>query len=382
MPIEIPTVAEITADIINKIESEFSITIPALPQISFFRSFAKVLAGVIWLLYKYGQRIMVNLLPSTADGDQLDNFGRLFKDLLRIKALNFIGTSIFTREAGTTGDIVIQEGHKLKNPAGATYYVLDEITLLDGNPTVIADIQSSDSGTIASMAIGGILTLDPSITNLQDTSIINTITQQASDEETHENYRTRLIERFSQRPQGGAKQDYIAWAKTVAGVTRVFPYDNGFSTAEIYFLRDDDGDENGDRIPDSTEITAVTNAIDASDKIPIGDFLRVLAPNERLFRITITTSAILNTSIKARLKNACINYFNSKVMFVDNNLSEVNCNQINMYLLMGILVQITSNIIGVQIDEVGGDIGIITLYLDRGDVGFLDSSVDITYTVV
>lgn len=385
MAIEPPSIAEIEADIINRIENEFSITLPALPQRSFLRSFSTVLAGALWLLYKYGQRIALNLLPSTADGDQLDYIGELFgDDLKRIAALNFIGTAYFSRIIGTTGDVVIPAGTICTNAAGSTFYTQSENTIPDGVLFSTCNIQSSESNSIAAMVINNTLSIQADIENLDDEATIASVTQQASDQETHATYRIRLVERFAQRPQGGAKNDYIQWAKTISGVTRVFVYDIGFSTVLVYFLRDDDdgGDDNGDRIPNATEITAVKNAIDTANRIPVGAFLYVYAPVERLFRLTITSSTILTQSEQDRLRAAAVQYFNGKVMYIDANISEAGCNLISFGSLMAVLVQIAPTITDVTIDEVGGVSGITLLELGQGDVAFLDSTATITYVVI
>lgn len=383
MPIEVPTLSAIQASLISNFESAFSITIPALPQVSFFRTFSKVLSAPLWLLYTFGQRIMANQLPSTADGDRLDAFGAMFgSSLERIKAVNFIGTATFSREAGTTGDIQISAGTRMENPAGAEYTTLTDATLLDGNPSITLQIQSIVSGSAAAIAVGGTLVRIGTIANLQTGVVIATVTQQAQEGESNTDYRQRIIDRFSQRPQGGAKADYIAWAKEVLGVTRVFPFDKGFSTVELYFLRDNDGSGNGDRLPSAAEITAVENQINTPSRFPVGDFLRVLSPSERIFRLEVQSAVELSFATQDRVTAAAKNYFFSRVMYVDANLSAAQDPIISNAALRAQLVQVSADIIDTTIDEVGGASGISTVTLDRGEVGILDSTVSVVFTVI
>jgi uncharacterized phage protein gp47/JayE len=92
-----------------------------------------------------------------------------------------------------------------------------------------------------------------------------------------------LLLRLREPPQGGAAQDYIAWALTVAGVTRVwvFPNENGAGTVVVRFVRDQDVSI----FPDAGEVAAVQAAEDAER--PITAQVTVVAPTQLAVAFTI-----------------------------------------------------------------------------------------------
>lgn len=96
-----------------------------------------------------------------------------------------------------------------------------------------------------------------------------------ADEESDENLRTRVLERMSAPPHGGAEADYIAWAKEVSGVTRVwvYPLELGAGTVTVRFMRDDDS---GSPIPDAGEVTTVQDYLD--ERRPVTAVVTVVAP--------------------------------------------------------------------------------------------------------
>ena len=82
-----------------------------------------------------------------------------------------------------------------------------------------------------------------------------------SDIEDIESLRERVLFRKSEPPMGGAKHDYVAWALSVAGVTRAWclPHADGLGTIGVLFVRDDDDNF----IPDAAEVQAVQDYIES-----------------------------------------------------------------------------------------------------------------------
>ena len=103
------------------------------------------------------------------------------------------------------------------------------------------------------------------------------------DEEGTEEVRDRLLLRLREPPQGGADQDYEAWALAVAGVTRAWVYPNelGLGTVVVRFVRDNDVSI----FPDAGEVAAVQAAENAER--PITAQVTVLAPTNLAVNFTI-----------------------------------------------------------------------------------------------
>jgi uncharacterized phage protein gp47/JayE len=104
-----------------------------------------------------------------------------------------------------------------------------------------------------------------------------------NDEEGTEELRDRFLLRLREPPEGGADQDYEAWALAVAGVTRawVYPVELGLGTVVVRFVRDGDVSI----FPDAGEVTAMQTALDAER--PITAEVTAAAPTDLAVAFTI-----------------------------------------------------------------------------------------------
>lgn len=326
MAIEIPTIQTIRDRIITDIENEFGQTVPILSR-AVFRVYATIIAGGEWLLYKLAQRVALNILPTTAEGDQLDNFAALFSDLSRQEAAAWEGT------AGTTGTngTIIRAGTIYVGTNNIEYTVTADATIAGGVATIT--IRAKTAGTVGDLAVAAIVTISTRLPDIGETATVATVTTQGQDEESDEDFRARLIDRYALRPQGGSAIDYVTWAKTVSGVTKVWPFTAGASTVDVYFVRENDI---GGRIPDAGEITAVADAINQPDRQPKGAFVTVRAPSEISFNVTVT-NFLGSGSEQTQADAAMVNYFLGREMFVDDNLSRPNSNIVSQFDLASIV---------------------------------------------
>lgn len=117
------------------------------------------------------------------------------------------------------------------------------------------------SGADPSTGTGAALTFEGAYAGV---NAITTVTAAAdgTDREPTEDFRVRFLERKASRGRhGGSVADYIAWAKEIAGVTRVWvkPQGNGPGTVLVRFVRDNDPTI----FPDTSEVTAVQTYIDS-----------------------------------------------------------------------------------------------------------------------
>ena len=127
-----------------------------------------------------------------------------------------------------------------------------------------------------------------------------------ADQETVENYRTRLLDRWRKPTQGGNKTDYIAWALEVAGVTRAwsYPLENGDGTVVVRFMMDD---TYSDGIPLAGDVTTVQTYID--DLRPATADVTVEAPVAVPINFTISVTpntAQVKTNVEAEIKDLII----------------------------------------------------------------------------
>lgn len=94
------------------------------------------------------------------------------------------------------------------------------------------------------------------------------------DEESDDELRDRVVARMQAPPAGGSASDYVAWARSVAGVTRAwcYPLEDGPGTVVVRFVRDGDTSI----IPDSTRVAEVQSYINA--RRPVTATVTVEAP--------------------------------------------------------------------------------------------------------
>jgi len=112
---------------------------------------------------------------------------------------------------------------------------------------------------------------------------------------------TRLLARIQTPPQGGALTDYVAWARTIAGVTRAWPYGGMFGpgTVGVTFVMDN---TEGGPIPDGGTVYAVQAYINTVR--PVTANVTVFAPTALPVDFTIhlvTSSTPVQEAIEAGL---------------------------------------------------------------------------------
>ena len=98
---------------------------------------------------------------------------------------------------------------------------------------------AGDNGNIDDTSI---VSLVSPVAGVETNATVTSTAVEGEDQETIENYRTRVIERIQQPPAGGKATDYISFAKTVTGITRVWVGPNllGEGTVVTWSVEDDE----------------------------------------------------------------------------------------------------------------------------------------------
>lgn len=216
-------------------------------------AYARVLGGALHGLYGFIDYVSRQILPDTADIDELLRWCSLY-NIIRKPAAKAIGTATFV----TTPGAVIPLGTIVKALDGEEYE-----TLIDGiavTTSLILDIRAIDAGAAGNRLAGQPLTLITPLAGVQSIATASLLSAGA-DIESIDSLRARLIFRIQQPPHGGAAADYVTWALAVPGVTRawVSPLEMGPGTVTLRFVRDDDVSP----LPDPAEVAAVQAYIDS-----------------------------------------------------------------------------------------------------------------------
>lgn len=276
MPFTRPSLSELIARVRGDLRGRLEIAGPLLR-----RAMADVL-GAVWggavhELYGLLDWLSRQLFVDTAEREALLRRAALY-GITPTPATFATGNVTAT---GTNGSSILA-GTILRLDAATSYRVTTGQVIASGTATL--PVEAVLAGVAANIPAGTELTFETSIPGVNVTATVASggITG-GVDEEGTEEVRDRLILRLHQPPQGGADQDYEAWALGVAGVTRawVFPNELGIGTVVVRFVRDNESPI----FPDAGEVAAVQAAQEAER--PITAEVTALAPTELAVSFTI-----------------------------------------------------------------------------------------------
>ena len=201
---------------------------------------AKVFAGIVYEVFGRLKTIDRERFMFSASIDGLTDHGIEF-------AIPRNGASFAQGfvEFPVTFPFTVPAGAFVTRDDGVTYTVTKSISApqYSTNGLVVAPVICNTVGKVGNAITGTPLTTN--LTGLTDAATTVYVGDlgigSGADIEPVEDYRTRLLARKRQPPMGGASYDYVAWAKQIPGVTRVFVAGNGFGpgTVAVWFLMDD-----------------------------------------------------------------------------------------------------------------------------------------------
>lgn len=281
MPFARPSLTSLVDRIRGDLRGRLSIIGPLVRR-AMVDVLGSVWAGGIHEVYGFLAWLALQLFATTAE-----------RAALLVKAAMYGITPIpATYAAGNvtatgTGGTAIPINTILRLDATTTYRVTVGQVLAGGPPALATlPVVAVLAGAAGNIPEGAVLTFEPPIvgvTNPAAVAIGGIIG--GEDEESTEKIRARFLLRLRQPPEGGADQDYEAWAlKAAAGVTRAWVYANelGLGTVVVRFVRDLDAVT---IIPDAGEVATVQAAENAQR--PITAAVTVLAPTTLAVAFTI-----------------------------------------------------------------------------------------------
>ena len=246
MALETPTTKEIQDSIINQVVASTSTVAELLPR-AFTRFFAKVLAGVFMLIYKYAGWMFLQIFVRTASFQETTVLGQTLTPLIEWGRLIGVGDPTPAIQAELLLDIVVtnQTGSLLagtqavSNKNGITYILLSPVTLdaatKQGTFRAASDIDGgTGGGTIGNLDPGDIVSFVNPLANVERDMSVDSVTTTGVDGETEPVYRQRVIDRFQQQPQGGSGVDYVIWGVIEGIVKSIYPYTGEDGFVDVY----------------------------------------------------------------------------------------------------------------------------------------------------
>lgn len=286
-------------DLITRIEADYVSRLTgggSLLRRAAVKVLARVNAGTIHLVYGFLAWIARQVMPDTAEAENLERWATIW-GIERILATFTTFDVVFT---GTNGTEILA-GTELARDDGVLYTTDALGTISSGTATV--SCTSREAGATPGMDGGEIIALSSPISGIDSAvTVSGTGINNGEDKELDESLLARLLARIQTPPHGGNENDYVTWAKEVAGVTRAwcYPLYTGAGTVGLTFVRDNDS---GSIIPSAGEVTEVQDYID--ELRPVTAFLTVFAPTAvpLNFTITGTFTAAVKLAIQAELED-------------------------------------------------------------------------------
>lgn len=222
-------------------------------------------------LYDFGLRIADQILPDTADDDQLAVIAADWGiyPLPAVAATGMVTVTLI----GAPG-AVIPAGTRLQC-LGQDYATDSDVTVIDA--TAQAAVTAVVAGAAGNQVAGLSISLVSPVDGIQTRAVTGDITG-GLDVEDSESLLARLLLRMRRPPQGGCKNDYEDWARQVAGVTRAWPYGKTPAPGMVTVLVVRDGNAGGP-IPSAGEVADVQDYMDRPDIRPLTAEVIVRAPD-------------------------------------------------------------------------------------------------------
>lgn len=180
---------------------------------------AAVIAGATHEMHGHLAAVAANVLPDHAQGLMLDRHAQ-WRGLSRHAAGPAGGQLLII---GAEPSALIPTGHRYVGDNKAVYEVAAPGAVIGNDGQATITVEAVVLGPEGNLPAGAELSLISPLAGIPSKAVVAAAgLTGGTAQENDEALRTRLAGHVQRPPQGGAEHDYIAWAKTVPGVTRVW----------------------------------------------------------------------------------------------------------------------------------------------------------------
>lgn len=233
--INIPTIAELSAQIKADLEAAYGGTIPIFGKI-FLRAVIAVQAGKLKIIYLGIAFLQKNQFIDSADaearGGNLERFGRV---KLGRNPFPAVAGQYTVEVTGTPGAIIPVDTTFKGNDDSTSpgkLFILDAAKVMTGATDTIT-LRALGAGLGSKLVVTDNVTATAPILNIDSVGVVTVELVGAAAGEELEEYRGKGLQAFRTEPQGGAATDYRLWANDAQGVEKVYPYAKSGADGEI-----------------------------------------------------------------------------------------------------------------------------------------------------
>lgn len=292
MPLSSPTLEELVTRIVGDIDSRLPSLFARIPQ-NPANVFAQAVAGLTYGAYGYIDQRVKQILPTTADEEGLSEWSRVTQTPRKAATKAVVPVSMTI----TTLNTVISEGSTFRRSDGALYEVLADLTA-STNPFTF-EVTAVETGAAYSVTSGTVLALTEYVQGL-GTSATATADGDGEDIEDLELWRGRVLEALRDAAHGGARNDYIRWAKEVEGVGNAWVVDSTPPFVDLRIVTNDEDDlEAGAPL-----IASVQAYVDDDDRKPVNAVPVVLSAIVNAQAVTFSALSPNTDAVKDAITEA------------------------------------------------------------------------------
>lgn len=372
MAIEIPTTAEVVAEIKTRIESSINQETPALAK-----AFVSVLSAALGMVVTSLDKLVADrsrqTLALTATGTGLDTVGQNF-GVTRTAATS---AEVNVTITGTNGAVALVSRAWVCTANNLQYYPDQAYTISGGS--VVATLVCATPGEAGNTVSGDEFILSIPTSGITPSAAWQSVDTAGVDQESDSAYRNRILNVIRTVGGGGNSADYREWGEAVAGVSRVFPYtgisDSTHGSRDIYVEADTAGRVADSTLQDAVEAAILVDPDTGLSRVPLG----LPAGTLNVDTITITDiyvdvqtidvpAGVTQGDVEADIEEAVEAYLISLAPFVDGLDSEVDKNDVISSLSVGKVIQevlesysSTAEGVTVSLSSGGADLGVYEL---------------------
>lgn len=226
--------------------------------------FAKMAAGQYAYLAKFPNRCLIPTLTVAPYLDRICSGVGISREPAMQASDGTVAVS------GAAG-IPIASGTQLAATINSTQIIVQTTqtaTIPAGSTSINIPVSAVTAGSIGNLAAGTQVNLLTAVAGINGVATISTALSGGEDAETDGSLQIRLGERLAVTPQGGAPADFVDWAMSVSGVTRVWVYPTqfGLGTVAVTFMMDG----RANPVPQVGDVADVQAAIVAAAPCPPG----------------------------------------------------------------------------------------------------------------
>jgi uncharacterized phage protein gp47/JayE len=205
------------------------------------RVLAWVMSGLAYSVYGYLDWIMKEAVPFTATDEYLEAWAALI-GIYRKDATAATGQAQFVGSPG----LALPTGAGLTRQDG-TPYTVTASGVVDANGFVTVPIVAAAPGAVTNADSPVPISIDMPVGGINSGGMTVGPLVGGSDQESTEAFRSRMLFKYRNPPQGGCAADYVEWALEVPGCTRAWVQGSGYGPGSliVYVMFDDAEAVNG-----------------------------------------------------------------------------------------------------------------------------------------